>query len=107
MLLAAEPGDTVKITVRPGAAGTVDPAQFQKDLAAMGIQATVSRGTSRAYARATTTTLATRDQSGNYEARVSRRVPTPVRQLILFPIGEPTPQGWQAVDVLSVSITHR
>jgi hypothetical protein len=104
-VLSTQPDDEIKITIHPSAAGTVDPARLQKDLADMGVQATVSRGL--LTNRPQTTTLATLDRNGDYEALVSRRVPARIPQVILFPLGESTRQGWQAVDVLTVSVSSR
>lgn len=95
--LDREAGDTVRITLRAGATRTADAAQLQKDLAAMGIQALVTRGRTQS-SPPFTYNLATRDSNGDFVATLSRKVLSRNPETVVF-----SPEA-DDVDALTVSL---
>lgn len=81
--LDREAGDTVKITLHAGATRTANAVQLQKDLAAMGIKARVTRGrqhTSPPY----TYNIVTRDKNGDFVATLSSKVLSMNPETVVF-----------------------
>jgi hypothetical protein len=80
--LDLQAGDFIKITVHNPGTGTPDAAQLQKDLARMGVNATVSRGITHCTPQLWN--LAERDQNGDYVATVPRQVIFKYPETIIF-----------------------
>ncbi|MBY8876125.1 hypothetical protein [Actinacidiphila acidipaludis] len=95
-LTRQQPGDRVRITLHPSAAGEVDPAQLQRDLASLGIHAKVTRGEPRTYPRVYN--LAERAANGDYVATVLPELTGRFPEVIVFSENSP------ASDVLTVSV---
>lgn len=82
--------DTVEITVHSGATDVIVAAQLQKQLAAMGVHARVSKGVTHTYPAIFN--LAPREKNGDFVATLPHRLLGRYPETILFefPSGRPT-----------------
>ncbi|MGW1616701.1 hypothetical protein ACWCQZ_46330 [Streptomyces sp. NPDC002285] len=89
-------GDTVKITLHAGATLTANAAELQKDLAAMGIQARVTRG--GPHTVPALDTLAQHDKNGDFVATLPRKVVSKFPTTIFFSLKP------GAADALTITV---